>query len=759
MLLASTVILGMGRAEDTVTDAAVDRAIQRAVAWIKGEREKGHWDKQNDPASDRFGGDTSLALLALLYAGEDPRQDDMTESLKWLAGQTLSGTYSIGVRAHALALVPGTTYRSVLQKDVDWLGRAIGPKGSETAGGYRYKLDQAGKDADNSASQYGVLGMWMASEAGVNVPESYWQLVEGYWLLGQMENGGWAYQRGTGESATGSMTAAGLASLFVVLEKAHAKDEGVFNGTSSPNCGRHKDALAVLGAIRRGMEWFGGVFTTSENPGAGSTWLHYYLYGVERIGRASGQKYFKDRDWFRTGAADLLRKQLANGSWSGGGEVLHDTCFALMFLCHGRAPIFFAKLEHGDDWNNKIRDVAGLTRFAERRFERLLNWQVVTLKAPIADLLESPVLYMAGHTAWEFSEEEIGRLREYTLRGGMLLGVACCSKDAFSEGFRAMLKRALPEYELRPVGAAHPLLSKEVQSEITNPPPLFEVHNGVRTLALLSTKDICAPWNQGHRAKWDSHFNLGCNIYLYATDKSSIRSRLQSVDIAPKQVSVRRTITVARLKYNGLWDPEPYGWSRLGVYLNNEAGVQLKIAGPVALDSPELSSYKIAHLTGSGPVEFTAAELAGLRTFIYEGGTLLIDAAGGSTEFGESIEKQLAELLKQELKFVDKNDAILTGSGIADGISLEGVEYRRAARREGRGQKFPRLRVFNMGHRLGVIFAPMDVSAGLLGVNIYNVRGYDPEGCLRIMRNMLLYAALPTSEKAKLSKAASKEGP
>ena len=207
-------------------------------------------------------------------------------------------------------------------------------------------------------------------------------------------------------------------------------------------------------AIDRAMSWFAAAFSPDHNPGGGSRWKHYYLYGVERIGRASGRKYFRDRDWFKEGAAYLLASQEEEGHWEDGGYGrLEDTCFALMFLSHGRAPLLFSKLQHGEDWNNKLRDVAGLTRFAEKRFEKLLNWQIVSLDGPIADLLEAPILYMSGHEAWHFTDDETAKLREYCNRGGMILGVSCCSSKPFSDWFKQLAATLFPSFPMKPLPA------------------------------------------------------------------------------------------------------------------------------------------------------------------------------------------------------------------------------------------------------------------------------------------------------------------
>lgn len=741
-----------------LTDANVESAIRRGIEWIKLQRKDKHWEGNQTPGEGMFGGDTSLALLAMLYCGENARRQDMADSLSWLAGQPLKAVYAYGVRAHALALVPGRSYHKQLKKDVDWLRRAIFRRGGDV-GGYGYWLDEGGNgSADNSNSQYGVLGAWMASDAGIPIPEDYWLLVKDRWLATQQGNGGWAY-RDSGTS-TGSMTAAGLATTYVVLEKAYARDEGSFNGTSSPLCGEHREAQDVLAAINRGLDWFGANFKVDENPGGASQWLYYYLYGVERIGRASGRKSFRGKDWFREGAEFLLRTQQPHGAWpgSGGGGLssseLRNTCFSLMFLAHGRAPLLMNKLQHGDDWNNKIRDVAGLTRYCEKHFERLLNWQIISLEDPIEDLLEAPITYMAGHTSWEFTDEEVDKLREYCQRGGMLLGVPCCSRDEFAMGFKKLSAQMFPQFPLKPVGPEHPIMSGDIQHTLTKTPPMLESHNGVRTLIFMATKDICAPWNQGRSVgRWAEYFHLGGNIYLYATDKTRVRSRLETSYIPHKQVNTQRTIKVARIEYDGPWDPEPYGWKRLATYMNNEAAARLEVSSGVRFDAKALKDYKIAHITGSKPFSLNAAELKGLRSFIVGGGTLLIDSAGGAREFSASIEGYVSKVLKRNTRYLQKDSFFLHGRGIPGGISLDKISYRRTARSSARGSSLPRIRAHQSRSRLDVIFSPLDLSAGLLGTHIYNCRGYSSESALRIMRNMLLYANMKSRDKSRLARA------
>ena len=48
-----------------------------------------------------------------------------------------------------------------------------------------------------------------------------------------------------------------------------------------------------------------------------------------------------------------------------------------------------------------------------RQIERELNWQVVSLKVPVEELHDAPILYIAGDQALDFSESDTAKLRQF----------------------------------------------------------------------------------------------------------------------------------------------------------------------------------------------------------------------------------------------------------------------------------------------------------------------------------------------------------
>ena len=76
--------------------------------------------------------------------------------------------------------------------------------------------------------------------------------------------------------------------------------------------------------------------------------------------------------------------------------------------------------------------------------------------------------------------------------------------------------------------------------------------------------------------------------------------------------------------------------------MHNVRHVDIK-AEPVTLGAGLLASYKIAHLTGTTPLTLSPEQEGELFDFIDKGGTLIVDAAGGSTDFADSAEMILED--------------------------------------------------------------------------------------------------------------------
>lgn len=133
---------------------------------------------------------------------------------------------------------------------------------------------------------------------------------------------------------TGSMTTSGAAALTIckeALEEANASPQFI-------------DKVST--AIRDGCGWLASKFSASGNPtgdGGPCLHLHYYLYGLERVGILALVPKYGEHDWYKEGVEQFLHTQRVDGSWDAGSAgtsgPVPDTCWALLFICRATTPL------------------------------------------------------------------------------------------------------------------------------------------------------------------------------------------------------------------------------------------------------------------------------------------------------------------------------------------------------------------------------------------------------------------------------------
>jgi hypothetical protein len=731
---------------------SIARAIQAAKGYVYARQKDGNWDrpqrgeepKRNAKGlidamghahASQWGGLSALATYALLASGDKPEEPHVANAVNWLATAEIDGTYAVACRALVWSQMPARRRGEFLEyakRDRDLLltNRRTDPR---FAGMFHYTSQGLGFDHSNS--QFGVLGLWAAEQCGAEVDTRLWKEFETAWTRTQGKDGGWGYSPLTVEAdrPTPSMTAAGVATLFIATDHLYG-NVGVDCRGNVP----HK-------AIDAGMRWIGDHYDQTFN----GNWPLYTLYGMERIGLASGYKYFGTVDWYKDGVDYLLRTQQGDGSWGNG---LADTCFGILFLVRGRAPVVMNKLEyaidtHGDapkpaNWHERPRDCANLVRWMGRQMERELAWQIVNLKGPVEDLHDSPILFVSGNQMLSFTKDQEQKLTDFVHQGGLIVGHADCGQAAFSESFKRLGTRLFSPHEFRNLPKDH--LINTILFDHTkwkNPPQVLGLSNGARELMLLiANGDPGRYWQNGVYAGREASHELMANVYLYVSEKKELRNRGEShVVIADPAVAANATIKLARLEYGGNWDPEPGGWRRLAAVMHNEGRVDLAVE-TVTLGEGKLagSGIKLAHLTGTGKFTLRDEQRRELKAFLDADGTLIADACGGSGEAATAIESELAAIFPGTKPAILKPDHPIYGRlGASSGeIALRPFAAKLLAAKSG-----PRLRGIDVGGRTAVIFSPEDLSAALVGQGVEGIIGYTPASATALVKSILLWHA------------------
>jgi len=746
-----------------VSTADVDRALVKARDYLYAQQnEQGNWEQVQKPDNNgdegradvnarQWGGLTAIASYALLAANESPQDPKLGKAINFLKNADIRGVYALGLRCQVwLRLKDDKAVKGLILHDRDLLLHTIwlDPKmrNDPRFGFYSYYFDKGPKPAwwyDHSVSQYGVLGMWALEQAGAEVPNTYWRTVDAAWRRAQMSDGGWSYRmHGEGpsprlERSSASMTAAGIATLFITQDYMLAE---------ATNCRGN----IVNENIDRGLGWMDKEI--KDELAAGN---YYTLYGIERIGVASGRKYFSTINWYELGAEAILKAQKESGSWN---DDIPDTCFAMLFLARGRAPITMNKLEYDlvetrgkpseGNWNQRPRDVANFARWIGAQIERDLGWQAVNLKVSADDLHDSPILYIAGNQELRFSDEEVQKLRDFVNQGGFILGNADCGSRAFATSFQKLGKELFPQpmYKFRELEPTHPILNDELY-HITKGHArvkILSLGNGVRELMLLVPDgDVSRAWQAQAEKQHPEAYEAGANIFLYACDKGSLRFRGESFLVKPDpQIQASKKVTVARLEIGENYDPEPGGWPRLSAILHNDLklDVELRSTKP---DVGGLTGAQIAHLTGTTSFELTDQQRLTLKQFVENGGTLIIDAAGGSPEFARSAEEQLRRIFGKPAE-----EALGRALALDDRLfhlpdaDITETRYRTFTKATLGNLRTPRLKAIPINGRYGVFYSREDLTEGLVGEPVDGIFGYSPESATQIMRNLVLYASM-----------------
>lgn len=282
-------------------------------------------------------GSTALALYTLIASGVSLEDSAAAKALDWILNNpfpwTRRGdydTYEISLIAVALSYsIPhmaqsGARERAVqmLQRAADWLVAA-----QAKGGGWSY--NQKNEAHDHSNSQFGVLGLRAAANAGAKIKKEVWDKEVSHYKTSQLKDGGWGYhacykdQTGTGRS-TSTMTAAGVMGLAMALASAATAEKTPEALASDP--GVKKGLAAMKDHWDKGVARFG-------IPN------YYLLYSIERACMVTGQRLLGGVDWYIEGSYILIRQQDIDGKWGTGQDAVVSQCFALLFLKRAFVPV------------------------------------------------------------------------------------------------------------------------------------------------------------------------------------------------------------------------------------------------------------------------------------------------------------------------------------------------------------------------------------------------------------------------------------
>jgi hypothetical protein len=335
---AAVVLLGSIAVESRAVAAGPEEPyVTRGVAYLKARAPKAGV------------GECALATLALIKAEVPPNDPAMGACLSRILG-AFNGNEFIPGRSGGLEIYEASVVCLVFcnldpigfkpQIDIltQWLvGRQL-PNGS-----WDYTHRSAG---DTSITQYAILGLWEAENAGANVPPAVWDRAARWFLSAQHGNGAWNYHNDEPSwQETISMTAAGVGSLLICKRQLarfrRAADASsvllvpvLAEGAAAPFV-PETSAGSINTGVTRGKAWLQANFTTTEGPSMGQT-PYYGMYGLERVvglseGDASLSKLYERGQQF------IFSTQRSDGTWKATYDEVPNTSWALLYITKATA--------------------------------------------------------------------------------------------------------------------------------------------------------------------------------------------------------------------------------------------------------------------------------------------------------------------------------------------------------------------------------------------------------------------------------------
>ncbi|HPF41388.1 MAG TPA: DUF4159 domain-containing protein [Phycisphaerae bacterium] len=687
-------------------------------------------------SSIHHGGPTALAAFALFSADVELSNERMKMMVDALVDHELpeAGTYVRSLRAGVWAKLinaPRITeaqrvrFKRLLYKDVQWLQGRIKPDG---AFNYGTDLIEEIDRGDASNSQFANLGLWLGDLNGGEVSRETWLKVERYWMEGQDTSGGWGYVLPS-SNPTSSMTVAGCNSLYIALERLYARGDRPYARYEGcrPNKKNRKRVAEIFQAIHDGNAYL------RTHPPDASLHQRYELFGIERLGLASGLAEIGGQDWFPSYATAAVGHE-----W--GLDVVADA-FTLIFLVHGQAPILLQKLKHGDDedaWNYYFRDLHGLTGFLSRTFERLYRWQYVPADADLRTLNAAPILMISGHAPLSIDQNMRLRLRQYVDNGGLILLHSDRASRRFGDTakpiFESMFRRE--GWTFRRLDNDHPLYTCMFRSRNPRKPiPLEAISDGPRLLVVYSPVDLAGAWHQ-QRNRFTDIFEIMANLRAYSAPEHDrlprvLRSEAQEPPAKPNRGELR----IKRFAHGGDWDAHLGMWERLTDRIQRTTGIRVipDESGKVASD---LSDFDLVHMTTRGRIRPTDEEIETLRAYIQGGGMLVAESADGTAKGNRVMLKLLRLLGFDNPKLLTSADPLATGA-FPEGAPLTRLVATRFSSRLMMQSDTPPIFLGMIDGRVAVIACPFDLSAGFEGRHVWDCVGFEPESTDRIVRNIL----------------------
>lgn len=125
-----------------------------------------------------------------------------------------------------------------------------------------------------------------------------------------------------------------------------------------------------------------------------------------------------------------------------------------------------AKLRHTGGWDAAPNAVRNLLVALNSYAGVTANTKVKNITPVDESLPKYPLVYMHGRNTFNYSKQEVDRLRLQLDRGAMLFADACCASPQFDKSFRDLVKQLYPNHTLQRIPANHEIFSTRIGHDL-----------------------------------------------------------------------------------------------------------------------------------------------------------------------------------------------------------------------------------------------------------------------------------------------------
>ncbi len=408
-------------------------------------------------------------------------------------------------------------------------------------------------------------------------------------------------------------------------------------------------------------------------------------------------------------------------------------------------------------WNATPNDINNLLKGMKDSAGADFRMDIRTLNEISPDPEQNPVLFRSGHYRFAFTPAERQMLREYMLKGGMMIFNTGLGSLPFYLSVTNELALIFPEQPLQRLSSDHPVFHSfyDVNHVEYTPAvretgfrgnePWFDgVEINCRVVALVSRWGLAVGWQGEVEDEYqaylpESAFQLGVNILTYATSmRAWAQNSVHSMQFKNREEVASDFFTMGQIKYDGVWKTRHAGISALLQSFNQRTGVPVKFGlRDLKLTDEALFNTPVIYMTGHEYFELKPQEISALRVYLETGGILLAESCCGRKGFDYAFRQVMRQTLPDRALrpistetdlFRSPNDVQWVGvtPALMQDLGAAGI--------------MPRMEGVEIDGRHAVIYSPLGLAGGWEMSPSPYARSYDPVGATKLGENLLMYS-------------------